>query len=68
MESRKKLVSEKVLAEITGFELAKIRNDRWRRKGLPFYRIGRTIRYDLDEIYAALEKCRVETRQTDGAR
>lgn len=62
----KQKVSEKVYAELSGFELGKIRNDRWRKKGLSFYKIGRTVRYDLDEIYEYLEKCRVECR--DGAK
>ena len=64
----KQKVSEKVYAELSGFELGKIRNDRWRKKGLSFYKIGRTVRYDLDEIYEYLEKCRVECRQVDGGK
>jgi hypothetical protein len=65
---RKRMVSEKVYAELSGFELGKIRNDRWKKKGLPYYKIGRTVRYDEDEIYAYLQRCRVETRQGGGAR
>ena len=63
---RRRLVSEKVYCEISGFELGKVRNERWRKKGLPYYKIGRSVRYDEDEIYAYLQRCRVETRQDGG--
>ncbi len=63
---RKKLVSEKVLCEITGWELSKVRNDRWRKRGINYFKLGRSVRYDEAEIYEYLQRCKVQCR--DGAR
>lgn len=43
-----KLITKKELAEIIGVSIRTI--ERYHHKGLPIIKIGRTVRYDLDEV------------------
>lgn len=38
-------ISEKAVSDITGFSLSKLQQDRFYRKGIPYIKIGRNIRY-----------------------
>ena len=53
-------IDEYRVAQITGFSLSKLRNDRWLGRGFPFYKVGRSVRYRLDEVYEYMESKRVE--------
>ena len=35
-----------------------LRKDRGRNQQIPFHRIGAKVVYDLEEVHAAIEKCR----------
>jgi hypothetical protein len=48
------------VAEITGIAVSTLRNDRHLRKRFPYYKIGRSIRYRLDEVLARMEQNRIE--------
>ena len=37
-----------------------LRNDRWAGRGIPFYRVGRSVRYALKDVRRFLEQHRVE--------
>ena len=51
-----KLVKEKEVAETLQVSIPKLRLDRVKRRGLPFYKIGkRLVRYDMDQIMKVLE-------------
>ena len=47
-------VDEKSLSEAIGMSLAWVRKDRRTNRILPFYRLGKSIRYDLNRVRAAL--------------
>ena len=47
-------VDERVCAPAIGKSVAWLRKDRLSTKIIPFYRIGKSIRYDLDRVRAAL--------------
>jgi hypothetical protein len=49
------LVTEKVASEATSITARTLREWR-RRKLIPFFKIQRSARYDLDALFAALEK------------
>lgn len=51
-------VSEKDVAELMGLKARTLRRDREMKRGLPFCRLGRTVRYDLRDIeeYMAAHK------------
>lgn len=46
----KEFLSEVEIAELLNLSIAKLRRDRWLGNGLPFIRIGRTVRYSREQI------------------
>ncbi len=54
-----RLLSEKEAAQIIGQAVQTLRNNRWARRGLPYIRIGRSIRYQLGDILAYIDSRRI---------
>ena len=54
-------VSEKEVSRITGFALPTLRNDRHLKKGIPYMKRGRSVRYCLKDIQEFMERRRVNT-------
>ena len=54
------LVDENVIAGTIGMSVAWVRLDRRTARRLPFYRIGRAIRYDPQECLAVARGWRVQ--------
>ena len=54
-ESDMQLVNEKVLAEKLDVSISKLQRDRHLKRGLPFLRIGKLVKYDLDKVFEYLE-------------
>jgi hypothetical protein len=52
-------LSERGTAEITGLSVQKLQQDRHFRRGIPYCKIGRTIRYSLQDIEAFMKGHRV---------
>lgn len=44
------LIDERRLAEMTGRSVRTVQADRLRGRGIPFIRLGRSIRYDLEVV------------------
>jgi hypothetical protein len=61
MDLAPKYLTEVQVAEITGRALSTLRNDRFCRRGFPYIKIGRSVRYNLDDIVRHMESCRIET-------
>ena len=59
METR--WVNEKEVSRITGFALPTLRNDRHLKKGIPYMKRGRSVRYCLKDVHNYMEARRVET-------
>jgi predicted DNA-binding transcriptional regulator AlpA len=55
-------VSENQVSEITGFSLSKLRQDRIKSIGIPFVRVGRSVRYRLQDVIDFMESRKVQTR------
>jgi hypothetical protein len=55
------LVDEKETARIMKRGVQTLRNDRALRRGLPFVKVGRSVRYDLEDIRKYIEQNRVNT-------
>jgi hypothetical protein len=51
------LLDERDIARITKRSLASVRRDRLMRKGVPFIRIGSSVRYKLQSLRDFLESC-----------
>lgn len=57
----RRYLNEKQLAEITGMALSTIRNHRAARKGIPFVKMQKSVRYDLSDVIAFMDSNKVET-------
>ena len=53
-------VSDKQLAQLLGVSVDMIRSQRRQKKGLSFYRFGRTVRYSLKDVERFLEQNKIE--------
>ena len=55
-------VTEKEVSRITGRGVQTLRNDRHLGRGIPYCKIGRSVRYKLDDVYDFMEQRRIETQ------
>jgi hypothetical protein len=56
-----KYIEEREVARITGFALSTLRNNRFKGAGIPYLKIGRSVRYNLKDVVDFMEKHRIET-------
>jgi excisionase family DNA binding protein len=61
MTDRKLLTPEQVAA-MTGIPAGTLAQWRYRKRGLPYLRLGRLVRYDAADVERYLQSCRVEVR------
>jgi len=54
-------LTENEVSEVTAFSLSKLRQDRFLKKGIPYLKIGRSVRYRPDDIRAYMEARRIVT-------
>lgn len=52
-------LNEKDVSAITGLSLSKLRNDRHRGVGMPYYKIGKVVRYRIQEVEKFMEIHRI---------
>jgi len=57
---RLRAVPEKGAEEITGFPIKTLQNWRGLRKGPPYFKVGRSIRYRVGDLLDFMEACRVD--------
>jgi predicted DNA-binding transcriptional regulator AlpA len=55
-------VTEKEVSRITGLALPTLRNYRHLNKGPTYFKIGRSVRYSIDDIFDFMEQRRIETQ------
>ncbi len=53
-------LNEHQVSEMTGISTAKLRNDRWACKGLPYYKVGKSVRYSYDDVKTFMEGCKIQ--------
>jgi predicted DNA-binding transcriptional regulator AlpA len=58
-----KLLSERDVAELLSISIKTLQAQRYKGVGIPFYRIGRVVRYREAEVLAFIEAGRVNTNQ-----
>ncbi len=61
MNNQIKYISEKEVSEITSRALSTLRNERFLGKGIPYSKIGKSVRYRLDDVIEYMEARRIET-------
>ncbi len=48
-------LDEVEVARITGRKIQSLRNDRFKGKGMPYVKLGRSVRYSLSDVVAYME-------------
>jgi hypothetical protein len=59
MDHRDRYVNEKRVAEFTGIGVQTLRNDRHLRRGLPYIKKGRTVRYSIADVINFMEQHKI---------
>jgi hypothetical protein len=62
-----KYLTELQVADITGRALSTLRNERFCRRGIPYVKIGRSVRYNLQDVIGFMESHRIETSLGNGS-
>ncbi len=64
--THKQYANEKVVSEITNKSLSALRNERSQGRGIPYLKVGRSVRYDLDDVISYMEACKIKTNRRGG--
>lgn len=59
--SEKKWINEKEVEVMTGRKLPTLRNDRFLRRGLPYTKMGKSVRYAVEDVIQYMESRRIAT-------
>ena len=62
INNEEECVTEYEVSEMTKLSLATLRNNRRLGLGIPYIKIGRSVRYMKSDVLAYLESLRVETK------
>ena len=62
MAPETRYVDENKVSKITGRAVQSLRNDRFLKKGIPYIKVGRSVRYDLRDVIDFMESRRIDTR------
>ena len=54
-------LNEKQVKDITGRALSSLRNDRNKRQGIPYVKVGRSVRYNQEDVISFMENCKINT-------
>jgi len=63
MENLPQFLTEKQTAKLTGRALSTLRNERSKGVGLPYYKVGRSVRYSENDIVEWMETKKIVPRQ-----
>jgi phage terminase Nu1 subunit (DNA packaging protein) len=56
-----KYINEKKVAEITDIGVQTLRNDRHLKRGIPYSKKNRMVRYSLSDVIAFMEQHKIRT-------
>jgi hypothetical protein len=54
-------LTEKQVSKIIGLSVSTLRLDRHKRRGIPYYKIGKAVRYDPEDVSNFLESQKIMT-------
>lgn len=57
----KQYITEEKVSDMTGIALGTLRNDRLYKRKIPYIKVGRSVRYDHDDVIAFMESCKIRT-------
>ena len=59
----KQYLKEQSVSEITKIKLPTLRNHRHLGKGIPYIKVGRSVRYDLVDIESYMQRHRIDPEE-----
>ncbi len=62
-EERLQYLTEKEVAQLTRRALQTLRNERAAGKGIPYIKVGRSVRYSLADVIRHMEERKVKTTE-----
>lgn len=62
-DAHSQFLDENKVAKITQRAVQSLRNDRMSRQGIPYYKVGRSVRYSLKDVLEFMDKHRIETKE-----
>ena len=61
MDESNQYLTEIEVSRITRFSTQTLRNHRFKRRGMPYHKVGRSVRYKLADVIRFMEAGRIET-------
>ena len=61
MGSCTEYINEKDVKRITGIALSTLRNNRFRGRGIPYIKVGRSVRYSKEDVIKFMEARKIPT-------
>lgn len=59
--TERKWIDERAVSEMTGRALPTLRNDRFLGRGIPYTKMGKSVRYSIEDVVSYMEARRVST-------
>lgn len=59
-----KYVTEKFVSRLTGIALSTLRNDRFYKRGIPYVKFRRSVRYNLKDVIEFMESHKIQTENS----
>ena len=59
MEKLPQYINERKVSEITGRALPTLRNDRHNKRGIPYCKVGRSVRYALMDVISFMKSRKI---------
>lgn len=56
-------LNEVEVSRLTKRALSTLRNDRFKRQGIPYVKVGRSVRYSKEDVIGFMEKRKIQTDQ-----
>ena len=63
MEPEIRYLNEREVAHLTGRALSTLRNERFRGCGIPYVKVGRSVRYSRSDVFQFMELRKIKTNQ-----
>lgn len=63
MDNQNCYVTDKEVSKITCRALPTLRNDRFLRRGIPYTKYGRSVRYNLQDVYDYMKARKIQTEE-----
>ena len=64
-DTHPRYLTEIDVADITKMSLSTLRNDRFLRRGIPYIKIGRSVRYSLADVIDFMESRKIQIKELE---